>query len=108
MGSILKAICPCGFEKEDIYYGGGMMNFTTHCGVPAINQKTGQFLTENYFNKDKLPEEIVFYDDPKMYIGKLEQYRGIHWGDVYLKHKDNLCPVCRSYSLSFTETGLFD
>ncbi len=92
MGIILKAICPCGFEKDDILHGGGMMDFTTHCGVPALKQKTGRFFTENYFNKDNLPEEVVFYDDPQMYIGKLEQYGGSHWGDVYLnpRHKDLL------------------
>ncbi len=77
MGSVLNAICHCGLVKKDICYGGGRMNFTTYCWVPALNKKTGKFITENYFNKDKLPEEIVFIDDLKMYIGKLEQYRGI-------------------------------
>ncbi len=86
MGSILKAICFCGFEKEDIYYGGGMMDFATHCGVPAINQRTGQFLTENYFNKDKLPKDITFYNDPDMYRGELEKYKTHQWENVYLKH----------------------
>ncbi len=108
MGSILKASCKqCKFSKE-FNFGAGMMDFTTHCGVPALNQRTGKFLTENYFNKDKLTEDIIFYNDPDMYKGELEKYKTHQWKNVYLKHKDNLCPVCRSYSLSFTETGLFD
>jgi len=108
MGSILKAICPCGFEKEDILYGGGMMDFTTNSSVPALNRKTGDFLTENYFNKDKLPAEVVFYDDPQMYGDKLEVFNAIHWENVYLSPRSNLCPKCGDFAMEFMETGLFD
>ncbi len=108
MGSILKASCKqCKFSKE-FAFGAGMTDFTTNCSVPAINKATGEFLVENYFNKKNLPEDITFYNDSDMYKGELEKYRTHQWQDVHLKHKNNLCPVCFSYSLSFIETGLFD
>ena len=108
MGSILKASCKkCTFKKE-FDFGAGMMDFKTNCSVPAINKSTGEFLVKNYFNKDELPRNIVFYNDPGMYEGELERYKTHQWQDVNLKHKNNLCPVCKTYSLSFTEMGLFD
>lgn len=107
MGTILKAACPCGFVKEDIFYGGGRMNFTTHCEVPAINKKTGKFLTENFFSKDNLPEEIVFYNDPRMYKGKLVQYE-LQWGKVHLNPLNNLCPSCSDFTMEFQKVGFFD
>ncbi len=110
MGKIITAICKasCGFKKENIYYGAGMLTFQTECNVPAMNMKTGDFLEENYFDKDNLPEHIVFYDSPEMYKGDLDRYRNIQWCDVYLKPEQNLCPNCRKFSLLFWITGFFD
>lgn len=31
----------------------------------------------------KQPKDVVFYDDPQMYIGKLEQYKGISTGETF-------------------------
>ncbi len=108
MGSILKASCQkCKFSRE-FDFGAGMMDFTTNCSAPGINKATGGFVVENYFSKDNLPKDIKFYNDPNMYQGELDEHKTLQWQEVYLKHKDNLCPVCRSYSLSFIETGLFD
>jgi len=84
-----------------------MMNFSTHCGVPALNLKTKKLLAGNYFNKDKLSKEIVFYNDPNMYEGELEHYI-IQWGDVHLNPGHNLCPMCYDFTMKFQDAGYFD
>lgn len=74
MGSILKAICKCGFESEDIFAGGGFQNFRTTCNAPAICLKCKKLLVKNYLQKhEKCPdcgENITFYDDPKLQTQK--------------------------------------
>ncbi|TVR44668.1 MAG: hypothetical protein EA394_00145 [Bacteroidia bacterium] len=108
MGSILKASCKqCKFSKE-FGFGGGMTDFQTNCSVPAINTATGEFTTENYFNKDRLPDDIKFYNDPEMYQGEPDEGQTHQWGGVYLKHKDNLCPGCNAFTMDFQNVGFFD
>lgn len=34
MGSLIKAHCDCGLERE-MFLGGGMRNFTTYCNFPS-------------------------------------------------------------------------
>lgn len=107
MGSILTAICGgCGFKKE-IFFGGGMLNFTTVCNVPAINKNTGEFIITNYLNKSTYSDNIIFYNQPEMYSGVIDE--GAHqWCDVYLKRKDNYCPECKGFTLDFEFAGCFD
>ena len=107
MGSLLKAICSeCDFEKE-FMLGGGMLDFTTMCNVPAFNKKTKKFVVKNYFEKDELKGEIVFYNDPTMF--KRKDFDRTHqWGEVLLNAKNNFCPKCRSFTLDFECFGNFD
>lgn len=108
MGSKLRAICyQCKFEDE-VYFGGGMRNFMEECDVPAINTKTGKFVVANIFNKKKLDKDLVFYNDKKMYKGKLDKSSAHEWGDIYLSYDNNLCPGCKNYSMKFELELLFD
>jgi len=106
MGSILKASCKkCGFEKTDIFYGGGIMNFMKICNVPAYNSKTKRFSVKNIFKEHG--EHIIFYNDNRMFKGKLG--RNPHqWGDIFLKQRNNFCPSCKEYTLTFKATACFD
>ena len=106
MGTILMANCKkCGFLKDEIYYGGGMMNFMEVCNVPALNRKTGQLIVKNIFKKHS--EDIVFYNNPSMFKGKLG--KDTHqWGDIYLRRLKNHCPQCKNYSLIFSDAGCWD
>lgn len=107
MGTIVRAsCCKCGFEKE-VFFGGGMSDFTTKCRVPAIETKTGKFVVKNYFKKVQLEGDFVFYDEPRMYEGNIED-GAEKWGEVSLKFKNNLCPYCRTFTLNFESIGLYD
>ena len=107
MGSILVAVCKkCGFEKE-IFFGGGMLDFDNVCIIPAVNKKTGKFIIKNYLNKSTYSDNIIFYNQPEMYSGVIDE--GAHqWCDVYLKRKDNYCPECKGFTLDFEFAGCFD
>jgi hypothetical protein len=105
MGSVLKAICKCGFEKEFLF-GGGMMDFNTVCNVPALNKETGEFVVENYLSKSS-SEDLSFYNQPNMYSGDLgDEYH--QWSGVLLKQTGNLCPNCKSFTMNFELIACYD
>ena len=53
MGDIIKAICECGFESEDIFagHGGGFPFFQKICMVPAICLDCRKLLVKDYLKK---------------------------------------------------------
>lgn len=106
MGTILIANCvQCGFEEE-FPYGGGMMDFESVCNVPAISKNTGHFVVRNYF-EEKLSGEFLFYNNPEMYSGKLgKDYH--EWGEILLKRKNNICPHCKTFTMSFESFAFYD
>lgn len=109
MGKILRAICgTCGFERKNIGYGGGMENYKTFCGVPAIDVSKNQLVVENYFNKEKLEDNIVFYTEKQLFKGEIDKNNGSwSWMDVFLKIKENKCPECNNFTMTFESCGSF-
>jgi hypothetical protein len=107
MGYILIAHCEnCRFEKE-IFFGSGMDNFFSVLNVPAVNSETGEFVVENILEKENLDESLIFYNDKSMFKGKISEYT-INWGGLKLNRKNNLCPNCITFSLTFEDVGIFD
>lgn len=115
MGTLLSAICKkCGFEKERIFFGGTRFNFETVCAVPAIDLSTGKFVVENYWNKEQLKDNILFYTASELYKGEIIEEDGdvdngnsINFGRVLLKKNENKCPECGNFSMEFEENGKF-
>ena len=68
MGTIIKAICKCGFESDDIFAGGSMFNFKTNCSAPAICPNCSKFQKGNYLNKESncfvCKTKLTFYNNP--------------------------------------------
>jgi len=110
MGQVLTAHCEkCGFKRDKIYFGGGMADHKTVCDVPAIDLNTNQFVVENYYNKEKLGDNIQFYTDQELFKGGADKNAGKwNWGNVLLKITENKCPECNNYSMRFIPTGSFD
>ena len=71
MGIIIKAICKCGFESEDIFAGGGFLNFQTNCSAPAICLNCRRFLIKNYMKKTR----NVQYVERKFLFTMTHQYK---------------------------------
>lgn len=110
MGQILTANCEkCGFKKDKIFFGGGRENHTTVCDVPAIDLNTNQLVVENYFNKEKLDSNILFYTEQELFKGKAVMFNGSwEWKEILLKITENKCPECNNYSMKFESNGNFD
>ena len=84
-----------------------MRDFMTRSSVPAINKNTGQFVIKNYLKKDTFRTPIVFYNNPQLFKGEIED-DGLIWGEVVLKHTHNFCPKCNQFTLEFMEYALID
>ena len=56
---------------------------------------------------DEETDQYDFYHDPKMYKGTIED-GFIQDFDVFLSSKNNQCPQCKNYTLSFEPIGQWD
>ena len=52
MGSILISQCKCGYEADDLYQAGGMMDFHNRCKTPCYCDNC-----EIVFSRNKLTKE---------------------------------------------------
>jgi DNA-directed RNA polymerase subunit M/transcription elongation factor TFIIS len=124
MGSIIKAVCGCGFESENIFAGGGFMNFMTNLTAPALCQKCQSFLVSNYLDKgskcSKCGGTLLFYNDPSLQIVNANDASSEHEQDVFSwRHPDKgrefrlidtlyLCPKCKEMKMKFIGVGCWD
>ncbi|MBT7087989.1 hypothetical protein HN928_03400 [bacterium] len=121
MGSIIRAHCKCGFESEDIYAGGGMMNFHEICNAPAICLHCNTFLIKNYMKKyskcPKCRKKVTFYNDSQVQEKVSESdesyYDIFSWdmeekGTFFLLNIQYYCPKCKKKSLKFVDIGNWD
>ena len=131
MGKILSVTCKnCHYHPKNVKLGGGMSDFKTYCGAPAINLEKNEVVTVNYF--DSLPDHGEhMWDSPpylknirKKKVRKKEKYKfffeegmfvtngeedEIHiWGDLKFQRANNLCPKCGTFNLEFNSEALFD
>ena len=115
MGSIIKAICQCGFESEDIYAGGGMADFMTRLSAPAYCKKCHSLVVSNYLSKrsrcPKCRGRVIFYNNKELQISE-NQEEVFSWAisneeDVFRLPKTlYLCPRCGKMKLEFHDIGL--
>lgn len=108
MGYIIKSICRlCNYENT-FSFGGGRFNYQTHCPVPAINKKTGEFENINFYEHEK-SSEYSFYHDKELKapnVSDENNYFSIF--DLKINNHDNYCPKCKNQSLDFEIIGLID
>lgn len=119
MGTIVTAKCSCGFKREMLSLGGGMMNFKTVCDVPAVCIECGNFFTANYIeerNSLKCPmcnEKANFYNIPSLREKDTDLQPVFSWRisaqDFFeLPDAKYYCPRCKKMKLRFIESGNWD
>lgn len=119
MGSILRAECSCGFNKERLFVGGGMLGFETSCLVPAVCKGCGDFFTTNYLETEnslvcpRCAKKAYFYNDQSLRGVEVSPKIIFHWRltkDTSLDLPDAkyYCPNCQRFELQFKEIGLWD
>lgn len=117
MGSIVKAQCGCGFEKE-MYLGGGMRTFLTQCNFPFFCSACAIMFEGNILgNKVACPKcdatNSVPYNSDRLCLRKGQQV--FEWnvaGDaerrLELTDGDYLCPGCGRPNMTFVGVGYWD
>jgi hypothetical protein len=122
MGTILVASCSCGFASGDFFAGGGMLNFTTYCGAPALCEACGAFSILNYLDANpscsQCSGSVRFYNDPALQTpldpaapARREIFSwqaGGEYGVFQLPHTPYRCPQCHELRMTFTEVGMWD
>ena len=117
MGSIVKAVCECGFKTEDMCLGGGMSNFTTVCSFPNYCKSCKSFFIANMFDEKIIcvnckSEETLPYNDKSLVKDLSRTSFGWNsdtkYGQLKLSEKNSFCPKCENYSLEFIRVGLWD
>ena len=122
MGNIFRGLCQCGFDTNEIFVGGGFVNFMDTCNAPAICPHCNEFLIRNYMKKNaaRCPgchSIVTFYDDPSLQrpsTGTDEYDYLFIWRiadkDEFFKLPDTkyLCPKCRNMTLRFEDKGCWD
>jgi len=122
MGAGLRAVCPCGFTADGLFVGGGMLNFKTYCGAPALCESCGALDVLNYLEDDPRCEKcggtVRFYSDPALHeqSGSMRPppHEVFSWnlpgkrGRLVLPDVAYLCPQCRQKTLRFESVLMWD
>jgi len=119
MGSILVAECECGFKSEEMFAGGGMLNFYEVCNAPAICKECGIIFTRNFMSTKKnircpnCKKKALYYNDPILHGDKQGEEVVFSWNlpadeSFILPHTTYCCPQCRQMNLRFFDVGCWD
>ena len=114
MGEIKIAKCySCGYTSNELYLGGGMLNFQENIAVPVYNHKTKKLTTANELQEKikENPNISFYYDDEN--LSKFHEEITIEHGDpVRSETLHNaelfLCPKCNKFMLRFVWVGMWD
>ena len=118
MGSVVKANCACGFEKE-MFLGGGMLSFKTECCFPAYCSHCNKLFEVNAFDRHKIcplckNSNMILYNDEKIYMRKgdvivFDWDASEEIGKILvLTNGGYWCPTCCRFDLSFSDVGCWD
>ncbi len=118
MGSMIQAICKCGFQSECICAGGGFLNFVHTCTAPALCIYCNILVEKNYLKKfSKCPrcrKKVVFYDDESLRDSVESSNVVFSWriddekGEFVLPDVNYLCPECGEKAMRFVHAGCWD
>jgi len=114
VGSTVQASCPCGFENDLLFVGGGMMHFDEVCFAPALAKRTGEIIVRNLWGKGRRGSrsgKFTFYTDPRLHepLGEDAEpefvfgWRGGEGRpDFDLPDIRYRCPVCGDTAMRFS------
>jgi hypothetical protein len=116
MGSIVKAKCACGFEKEFTLgggYSGTDCNFPIYC-VHCNILFEGNVLDKNLICPSCKTKDVLLYDNEQL-CKKKGTEEVFDWNMeeeigkiLILTDGKYWCPECKSFCLSFSDEGCWD
>jgi hypothetical protein len=119
MGTMVKAVCGCGYSSEVMALGGGRSNHLTSCGFPCCCKACKSLFKANMYDPDvSCPHcdtsSVVPYDDPSLALtgGVVDEIFSWNTSDRLgreLKIHDGkyFCPSCDNFSLMFGVAALY-
>lgn len=119
MGSIISAHCDCGFNRDEMGLGGGMMDFTTNCSFPYYCEDCNMLFEGNALSeKVTCPtchKEHVYSYDTKKACGSIGEGIVFDWNvksqigrTLVLTDGKYICPNCHKFNLRFFQSGFWD
>ena len=122
MGSILQSQCKCGYESDDLYLGGGMMNFPSYCEIPCYCDECEIVFSKNILTKEakqgegrircvKCRKKVSYYGNIVNDDYNKEYHMEWYIGDgktYFLKGDNQHCPKCKKKKLQIYPVGNFD
>tara|TARA_Y100001973_G_C5195364_1_gene333871 strand:+ start:2052 stop:2423 length:372 start_codon:yes stop_codon:yes gene_type:complete len=123
MGSMIQSQCKCGYESDELYLGGGMMDMGEKCELPFNCEKCKFVFSRNVLNNLEIKKYNLCPKCRKKvnYYGKIVEQDSI---DIYnenvfnwnidfdktyvLENENNFCPKCRKEEMLFNEIGCWD
>lgn len=118
MGSIIGASCDCGYEKSEMFLGGGMANFNTYCNFPHYCEDCRTLFEADLFDKSRScprckKRNVIAYDDER--ACKIEGKNVFSWNvqeeigrNLNLTDGSYICPACGKFNLTFFDIGCWD
>lgn len=115
MGLIYCAACPCGFQKEDLFLGGGMRGPPEQTLWPAFCSECSDLVLIDLAHPEQpcpncgAPAPLR-YDDPALIGARHEKnsMTSFTWGDEELPSASFQCPKCREHRMKFFMAGAWD
>ena len=119
MGTMVEAVCGCGYSSGVMALGGGRSNHFTSCGFPCYCKACKSLFKANMYDPDvSCPNcdtsSVVPYDDLSLALtdGVVDEMFSWNTSDRLgreLKIHDGkyFCPSCSESGLRFSEISLF-
>jgi len=116
MGTMLNAVCSCGYKKESVSFGAGQASFKDLCLAPACCPQCHSVVSVDFYSWDRACREcgspVTLYPevrgDKDYEYGAGETWRVGPRQILYLPHDGNRCPKCDADELTFAPFGFFD
>ena len=119
MGTMVEAVCACGYSSGVMALGGGRSNHLTHCGFPCYcSACKSLFKADMYADEVACPNcdtsTVLPYDDPSLaptgdVVDEIFSWNtAVKLGRELILHDGKyFCARCDSFSLRFEVTALY-
>ena len=111
MGMVFSYSCSCGSVDGFIAFGAGMLDFTTHCAIPASCTTCRDVVEAEYF--DSIPKCPSCGSGVTLLAERLSEDKGFGptWSPeegvvLCLPLSGNECPACGKDELSFIDDDM--
>jgi phage FluMu protein Com len=122
MGGMVIAKCSCGYSSEELYLGGGMINFDSNCSIPFYCDNCDVVYAANILSEYGLKNEhkcpkcnrvAYYYGEIKDNHIDFSEKSVFDWlvndnSTYFLSDSIYHCPKCKKENMKFLSLGCWD